>query len=105
MGFWLALLFYVAAVVAGIAWAVVRGLALWRRVKRTGGTFGAEATRIADQTALMEGHFDRMNSSVAQLGAASRRLTASRARLSVQLQAIREARETMRRLLWFIPGA
>ena len=105
MGFWLALLFYVAAVVAGIAWVVVRGLALWRKVKRTGGTFGAEAARIADQTALMEGHFDRMNSSVAELGAASRRLTASRARLGVQLQAVREARETMRRLLWFIPGA
>jgi hypothetical protein len=105
VGFWLALVVYVVAVAGGIAYVVLRGLALWRKLKRTGGAFGAETARIADQTALMEGHFDRMNSSVADLGEASRRLSASRARLGVQLQAVREARETMRRLLWFIPGA
>jgi hypothetical protein len=105
VGFWLALLFYVAAVVAGIAWVVVRGLALWRTLKRTSGTFGAEAARITDGSMKMEGHLDRMNASVARLGESSRRLTASRARLGVQLQAVREARETLRRLLWFVPGA
>ena len=105
MGFWLALLFYVAAVVGGIAWVVLRGLGLWRRLKRTGGTLGAEAAHITDGTMRMEEHLGRMNASVARLGEASRRLTVSRARLGVQLQAVREARETMRRLLWFIPGA
>jgi hypothetical protein len=39
------------------------------------------------------------------LGEASARLAVSRARLDVQLQAIREARHTMKRLLWFLPGA
>ncbi len=47
---------------------------------------------------------DRMNGSVVRLGETSRRLSVSRLRLEVQLQAVREARETMRRLLWFIPG-
>ena len=105
MGFWLALLFYVAAVVAGIAWAVIRGLALWRRLKRTGGTLGAEAARVTDESLRMEEHLGRMNASVARLGEASRRLAVSQARLGVQLQAVREARETVRRLLWFMPGA
>ena len=105
MGFWLSLLVFVVAVVGGIAYAVIRGIALWRRFKRTGGAFGSETARIADQTMLVEAHLDRMNASVALLGESSRRLTASRARLDVQLQAVREARETMRRLLWFVPGA
>jgi hypothetical protein len=105
VGFWLALLFYVAAVVAGIAWAVIRGLALWRRLKRTGGTLGAEAARVTDESLRMEEHLGRMNASVARLGEASRRLAVSQARLGVQLLAVREARETVRRLLWFMPGA
>ena len=105
MGFWLALLFYVAAVVAGITWVVLRGLALWRGLKRTGGTLGAEAARVTDESMRMEEHLGRMNASVARLGEASRRLTVSQARLGVQLQAVREARETVRRLLWFMPGA
>ena len=105
MGFWLALLFYVAAVVAGIAWAVIRGLALWRRLKRTGGTLCAEAARVTDESLRMEEHLGRMNASVARLGEASRRLAVSQGRLGVQLQAVREARETVRRLLWFMPGA
>ena len=42
---------------------------------------------------------------ITRLGEASRRLTVSQARLGVQLQAVREARETVRRLLWFVPGA
>ena len=47
---------------------------------------------------------DRASASSARLGDATARLAASRARLDVQLQAIREARHTMRRLLWFLPG-
>jgi hypothetical protein len=105
VGFWLALLFYVVAVVGGIAYVVLRGLALWRRFKRTGAAFGTETARIADRTALVEQHLGQMETSVSRLGEASRRLAVSRARLDVQLRAVREARETMRRLLWFLPGA
>ncbi len=105
MGFWHAQLFYVAAVAAGIAWVVLRGLALWRRLKRTSGALGAEAARVTDESTRMEEHLGRRTASVARLGEASRRLTVSQARLGVQLQAVREARETVRRLLWFVPGA
>ena len=105
MAFWLALLVYVVAVLGGIAYAALRGLALWRRVKRTGGTFGDEATRITGGTEQIQVHLDRMNRSVVRLGETGRRLSDSRLQLDVQLQAVREARETLRRLLWFVPGA
>ena len=105
MAFWLALLVYVVAVLGGIAYAVVRGLALWRRFKRTGRTFGDEATRITGVTEQIQVHLDRMDRSVARLGETGRRLSDSRSQLDVQLQAVREARETLRRLLWFVPGA
>ena len=104
VAFWIALAVLVVAVLGGIAYAVVRGLSLWRQVKRTGGTFGAESARIADATADIQEHLDRASASGASLGDASERLAASRAKLDVQLQALREARQTMRRLLWFLPG-
>ena len=104
MGFWIALAVLLAGVVGGIAYAVVRGLSLWRQVKSTGGTLGAETARIADATADIQEHLERASASGTSLGDASARLAVSRAKLDVQLQALREARQTMRRLLWFLPG-
>ena len=104
MAFWLALIVYLGSVLGGIAYVVLRGLGLWRKLKRTSGTFGDEANRITGATEQIQTHMDRMNASVAVLGETSRRLSASRQRLDVQLQAVREARDTMRRLLWFVPG-
>ena len=75
-----------------------------RRVKRTGRAFSVESERIAESSAQIETHMDRADASNARLGDAAARLATSRARLEVQLQAIREARHTMRRLLWFLPG-
>ena len=104
VAFWISLAVLLAGIVGGIAYAVVRGLALWRTLKRTGGTFGAETARIADTTAGIQEHLDRASASSAHLGDAAARLAVSRAKLDVQLQALREARQTMRRLLWFLPG-
>jgi hypothetical protein len=104
VAFWIALAMLLLAVVGGIAYAVVRGIALWRQVKRIGGTFSAESARIADATADIQEHLDRASASGASLGDAGERLAVSRAKLDVQLQALREARQTMRRLLWFLPG-
>jgi hypothetical protein len=104
MAFWIALAVLLVGVVGGIVYAVVRGIALWRRIKRTGRVFSAESARIADVSADMQTHLDRASSSGARLGEATERLATSRARLDVQLQAVREARYTMRRLLWFLPG-
>ena len=104
-GFWIALAVLVVGVLGGIAYAVLRGLSMWRQVKRTGREFSAESARIADASAQIQEHLDRSDASGVRLGAAAARLATSRARLDVQLQAIREARYTVRRLLWFLPGA
>jgi len=103
-GFWIALAVLLIGVVGGIAYAVLRGIAMWRRVKRTGRAFSVESERIAEISSQIETHMDRANASNTRLGDAAARLATSRARLDVQLQAIREARHTMRRLLWFLPG-
>ena len=104
MVFWIAIAVLLAGVVGGIAYAVVRGLALWRQLKRTGGAFGDEAARISHASEQIQGHLDRASGSSARLAEALQRLAVSRARLDVQLQAVREARHTVRRLLWFLPG-
>jgi hypothetical protein len=103
-GFWIALAVLLVGVLGGIAYAVLRGLSMWRQVKRTGREFSAESARISDVSAQIQEHLDRSSASGVRLGESAERLATSRARLDVQLQAIREARHTMRRLLWFLPG-
>jgi hypothetical protein len=103
VAFWIALAVFLAGVVCGLAYAVVRGLAAWRQVKRTGRTFTAETARIAAKTEEIETHLDRAHISVARLQEASGRLDVSRARLDVQLKALREARDAVRRTFWFLP--
>ena len=105
MAFWIALAVLLVGVIGGIAYVVIRGIALWRRVKRTGGAFGDEAGRISEGSAQIQGHLDRASASSGKLAEASQRLAVSRARLDVQLEAVREARHTVRRVLWFLPGA
>jgi hypothetical protein len=105
VAFWIALAVLLVGVVGGIAYVVVRGITLWRKLKRTGGVFGDEAARISEVSAEIQGQLDRASASSARLAEASKRLALSRARLDVQLQAVREARHTVRRLLWFLPGA
>ena len=105
MVFWISLAVLLAGVVVGLVYAVLRGIALWRALKRTSRAFGRETSRISEVSAGIQTHIDRASSSSSALGEASARLAVSRARLDVQLQAIREARHTMKRLLWFLPGA
>ena len=104
MAVWIALAFLLAGVVLGLLYVVFRGLALWRHVKRAKAAFGAESARIAEVTADIQGQLDRASGSSARLGETSARLAVARARLAVQLEALREARHTVRRLLWFLPG-
>ena len=104
VAFWIALAVLLVGILGGIAYAVVRGLALWRQVKRANRTFGAETARIAEASAEIQEHLDRAGASSALLTEATARLAVSRAKLDVQLEAIREARQTVRRVLWFVPG-
>lgn len=104
MAIWVSSIVLLAAIVGGIAFAVVRGIALWRQLKRTGSAFGAEAERISRTVAEIEEQLTRASESSARLAGAAERLRASRARLDVQLAAVREARATVARMLWFLPG-
>jgi hypothetical protein len=105
VAFWISLAVLLVGAVVGLVYVVLRGISLWRAIKRTGRSFGTETARIAEVSAGIQAHLDRASASGSSLGEASARLAVSRARLDVQLQAIREARHTMKRLLWFLPGA
>ena len=104
MVFYLALLVLIVAVAGGIAFAVVRGVQLYRDVKRARGAMGAEFDRISANTAKIEHHAARAEAASGRLQSATDRLAVSRARLDVQLAAVREARAQVRRVFWFVPG-
>ena len=50
MVFWISLAVLLVAVVAGIAYCVVRGLQLYRNAKRASGRITAEMERISEVT-------------------------------------------------------
>ena len=104
MVFWISLAVLVVAVVAGIAFCVVRGLQLYRQAKRSSGRITAEMERISAVMAAIERHTAKADAASERLNAATGRLALSRARLDVQLAAIREARAQVRRTFWFVPG-
>lgn len=104
MAIWIALAVLVASLAVGLAFAVYRGFRTWRRLKRTGRAFTAELERIAGATAEIDAHLDRAGASGERLSEAQARLRAARARLDVQLAAVREARGQLARMFWFLPG-
>ncbi len=104
MAFWIALAVLLVAVAGGIAFVVVRGLQLWRDVKRSGSTIGAEVERISETSLQIERHAAAAEAAVGRLHGATERLATSRAQLDVQLSAVREARAQVRRTFWFVPG-
>jgi hypothetical protein len=60
--------------------------------------------RISAVTLSIERHSAKAAAAVDRLQSATGRLALSRARLDVQLAAVREARAQVRRTFWFIPG-
>ena len=104
MAFWIALAILLVAVVAGIAYAAVRGYQLWRDGKRVSVTFGTQMDRINAGTLEIERRMAEADASVRRLTEATERLTVSRARLEIQFAAVREARAQVRRVFWFVPG-
>ena len=105
MAFWISLAVFLACIVGGIAYVVIRGIALWRALKRSGGRFTVEGERIALLAEQTQPHIDKAEAAAERLRAATGRLAVSRARLEVLLQAIREARWMLRQLLRLITGA
>ena len=104
MVFWISLAVLLVALVAGIAYCVLRGLQLYRNAKRAGARITAEMERISDVTLQIERQSAKAAAAVERLQGATGRLAVSRARLDVQLAAVREARAQLRRTFWFVPG-
>jgi len=101
---WLALAVLLVAIVGGLAFAVSRGLALWRDIKRGSATLGAELALIGDGSLQIEHHLEAAEASSGRLHESMDRLALSRARLEIQLAAVHEARAQVRRVFWFVPG-
>ena len=100
---WIALGVLLVAVVAGIAYAAVRGFQLYRSAKRSGAAITSEMDRINAVSLEIERHMTNAEAATARLNAATGRLATSRAQLDVQLTAIHQARAQMRRVFWFVP--
>lgn len=101
---WVAAAVFVLGVAGGLAFAIVRGITMWRDLKRTSRAFGEHTTAITRSLDEIDGHLQRAGKSNEQLAAASERLRSSRERLAVQLAAVHEARVAMSRTFWFLPG-
>ena len=92
MVFWLALAAWTLLSLAGLVFAVVRALQLWRQVKRTGRAVTGELERISRTGEEIQANLDRAQRAQADLRGTLERLQRTRARLHVQLAAVREAR-------------
>jgi hypothetical protein len=101
--FWFSLAFLLAAVVAGIIVAVVRGLRVWRDAKRLGGNVGQELEAVSLATEQIELHLERAAEGSERLTVALEALARSRARLDVQRAALREARASVIRAVPLLP--
>jgi len=104
MLFWLALAILAICVIGGVAYALVRGIQCYREAKRVGGVFGVEMERVNAGTASIEVQLRKADEARLRLQEAADRLAVSRAKLNVQVAAVREARAQVRRVFWFVPG-
>jgi hypothetical protein len=99
----LAFLIGLTAVVAATVYSVVRGRQLWRQAKRTGGVFSSEVAKFEERSARTERLLDEYEHASEDLRGARERLSADRARLQVQLDAIERAKKRTRWLRAFLP--
>ena len=82
---------------------VVRGVRLWKQLKRASRTMDAELATLEARSARTETLLAQVESRSGELEAALERLRISRARLQVLLDAIESAQARMRWLRAFIP--
>jgi hypothetical protein len=98
-----ALLAGLAPGLAGLAFAVVRAISLWRQAKRTGGAFTRELESFDGRSALTERHLAEWERASGDLQAALERLRRSRARLQVLQNSLAQAQSRVRWLRVFLP--
>ena len=104
MAVWVSLAVFVVGLTAGLVYAAIRGLPPLAHAKRTSATLSAETERIARVADEIAVQLDKANASSVRLTEAAERLRASAARLQVQRAAVLEARATLARTFWFLPG-
>ena len=92
-----------AVALAATAFAVGRGLNLWRQAKRTGKSFTAELTAFEERAARTERFLAAADTSSRDLEASLARLHVSRARLDVLLGSLEAAQRRTRWLRVLLP--
>ncbi|MDQ3671797.1 MAG: hypothetical protein M3364_05060 [Actinomycetota bacterium] len=99
------LAFLVGLVVAVVAtvFCVVRGVQLWRQMKRTSRAMSGEMASLEEKTARIETLLAQADRRSGELEAALERLRISRARLQVLRGAIESAQARTRWLRAFLP--
>ena len=98
-----AFLLGLALVLVGIAVAAVRGVALWKHGKRSGGAITSELALFEERTARTEELLADADRASRDLQAATERLHVSRAQLQVLLGSLEAAQRRTRWLRVFIP--
>jgi uncharacterized membrane-anchored protein YhcB (DUF1043 family) len=99
---WPALGIAVVGIVAGLVVVALRALRAWRAFKGTKRALGERLDAIAHSTGEIETHISRAAEGSERLTEALGQLRSSRARLNVQLSALREARAAVGRVLPFL---
>jgi hypothetical protein len=99
-----AFLIGLALALVGLLVVVVRGLALWRQGKRTGGAFSSELALFEERAARTEQLLAEADRANQDLQAATERLRVSRAKLNVLLASLETAQRRTRWLRVFLPA-
>lgn len=92
-----------AAVVAGLAFLVVRGVALWRQAKRTGRALTSELSAFEERSARTERVLEEAGRASRDLELALERLRVSRRRLEVLRASLERSATRTRWLRAFLP--
>ena len=88
----------------GLFVVAVRGVALWRHGKRTGGAFTDELALFEERAARTEQLLAEADRANQDLQAATERLRISRAKLGVLLESLETAQRRTRWLRMFLPA-
>jgi hypothetical protein len=100
---WIALGVGLAAVAGALAFAVVRGLRLWRQLRATGAALAQELERLAAAGEQIAARAERLGGDTPRLAARLERLSESRARLAILLSAVQGVRASVGRLTTLAP--
>ncbi len=93
--FWIALAIALVLPLLGAVLVTVRGISFYRTAKGTSGRLGAELAKIERTTADIDVNMRLATDAGDRLKDAAARLNVSRAQLDVQLDALREARDSL----------